>query len=52
MDLRDLDKTTVNLIPENIFMEGDTLLVQYIIKSWTLDPKNISRLFIIKYDLK
>ena len=52
MDLRDLDKTTVNLIPENIFMEGDTLLVQYIIKSWTLDRKNISRLFIIKYDLK
>ena len=52
MDLRDLDKTTVNLIPENIFMEGDTLLVQYIIKSWKLDRKNISRLFITKYYLK
>lgn len=52
MDLRDLDKTTVNLIPESIFMEGDTLLVQYIIKSWTLERKNISRLFLIYYELE
>merc|ERR1712038_1450667 len=40
--LRDVDKSTMNMIPENIFMESDTVLVQYIIKSWTLQLRNTS----------
>merc|ERR1719422_472168 len=30
------------MIPENIFMEGDTVLVQYIIAKWSLELKNSS----------
>ena len=42
MELRELDKPTINMIPENIFMEGDTVLVQYIIAKWSLELKNSS----------
>ena len=40
MELRDSDKTTVNLIPGNISMVGDTVLVQYIVESWSLEHRD------------
>jgi len=40
MELRELDKPTINMIPEDIFMEGDTVLVQYIIAKWSLELKD------------
>ena len=49
MEIRDLDKSTMNMIPENIFMESDTVLVQYIIKSWTLQLRNTSNIWILQY---
>ena len=40
MALRDLDKSSLNMVPDEIMMESDTVLVQYIIKSWKLQNKN------------
>ena len=40
MELRDSDKTTVNLIPGNISMVGDTVLVQYIVENWSLEHRD------------
>ena len=42
MALRDLDKSSLNMVPDEIMMESDTILVQYIIKSWKLQNKNPS----------
>ena len=42
MEIRDLERSTVNLIPELVFMESDTVLVQYIISKWSLDYRNSS----------
>ena len=42
MALRDLDKSSLNMVPDEIIMESDTILVQYIIKSWKLQNKNPS----------
>ena len=42
MEIRDLEKTTINLVPELVFMESDTVLVQYIISSWSLQYRNDS----------
>ena len=44
MALRDLDKSSLNMVPDEIMMESDTILVQYIIKSWKLQNKNPSTL--------
>ena len=40
MEIRDLEKTTINLVPELVFMESDTVLVQYIISSWLLEQRH------------
>ena len=42
MEIRDLEKTTISLVPELVFMESDTVLVQYIISSWSLQHRNDS----------
>ena len=42
MEIRDLEKTTIRLVPELVFMESDTVLVQYIISSWSLQHRNAS----------
>ena len=42
MEIRDLEKTTISLVPELVFMESDTVLVQYIISSWSLQYRNHS----------
>ena len=47
MALRDLDKSSINMVPDEIIMESDTILVQYIIKSWKLQNKNPSMNLII-----
>ena len=57
MELRELDKPTINMIPEDIFMEGDTVLVQYIIAKWSLELKDpgkdwILNIFLSKYFLR
>ena len=36
MEIRELERSTINLVPELVFMESDTVLVQYIISSWSL----------------
>ena len=43
IELKDLEKASVNLTPESIFMEGDTVLVQYIIQKWSLHIRNESK---------
>ena len=42
MEIRDLERSTVNLEPENVFMESETVLVQYIISNWSLNLRNLS----------
>ena len=42
MEVRELERETINLVPESVFMEGDTVLVQYIISSWSLQYRNNS----------
>ena len=32
MEIRDLERSTINLIPDTVIMQSDTVLVQYIIK--------------------
>ena len=36
MEIRELERLIINLVPELVFMESDTVLVQYIISSWSL----------------
>ena len=36
MSLRDIEMTTINLTPDKVQMQGDTVLVQYIVQSWEL----------------
>ena len=52
MELRDSDKTTVNLIPGNISMVGDTVLVQYIVENWSLEHRDKGNMQYIKRSLK
>ena len=42
MEIRELERLTINLVPELVFMESDTVLVQYIISSWSLQNRNDS----------
>ena len=42
MEIRELERETINLVPELVFMESDTVLVQYIISSWSLQYRNDS----------
>ena len=42
MEIRELERSTVDLEPENVFMESETLLVQYIISHWSLSFRNSS----------
>ena len=42
MEIRELERETINLVPELVFMESDTILVQYIISSWSLQYRNNS----------
>lgn len=43
MELRKLDRSAIKILPESIFMEGDTVLVQYIVTKWSLNSKNSSK---------
>ena len=36
LEIRELERSTINLVPEMVFMESDTVLVQYIISRWSL----------------
>ena len=36
LEIRELERLSVNLVPEMVFMESDTELVQYIISKWSL----------------
>ena len=42
MEIRELERKTISLVPELVFMESDTVLVQYIISSWSLQYRNDS----------
>ena len=42
MEIRELERSTISLVPELVFMESDTVLVQYIISSWSLQYRNDS----------
>ena len=42
MEIRELERKTISLVPELVFMESDTVLVQYIISSWSLQFRNAS----------
>ena len=52
IELKDLEKASVNLTPESIFMEGDTVLVQYIIQKWSLHIRNESKTYILCLSVK
>ena len=41
MEIRELERSTVNLVPELVFMEGDTVLVQYIVSDWSLQLRSV-----------
>ena len=49
MEIRDLEKTTINLVPELVFMESDTVLVQYIISRWSLQYRQAMNRYKILY---
>ena len=36
LSLRDIEMSTINLTPDQVKMQGDTVLVQYIVQSWEL----------------
>ena len=40
MEIRELERSTVNLVPEMVFMESDTILVQYIVSDWSLQLRS------------
>ena len=42
MEIREPERSTISLVPELVFMESDTVLVQYIISSWSLQLRNAS----------
>ena len=44
MEIRELERLTINLVPELVFMESDTVLVQYIISNWSLEHRHATRI--------
>ena len=42
LEVTDLERSTINLVPGEVFMESDTVLVQYLISSWSLQLRNSS----------
>ena len=44
MEIRELERLTISLVPELVFMESDTVLVQYIISSWSLEHRHATRI--------
>ena len=47
MEIRDLERSTVNLVPERVFMESETILVQYIISRWSLNLRQEFHLILL-----
>ena len=43
LELRDLERASINLIPKNVIMESKTTLTQYIISKWSLQYKSQSK---------
>ena len=44
LELRDLERASINLIPKNVIMESKTTLTQYIISKWSLEYKTESNI--------
>ena len=42
LELRDLERASINLIPKIVMMESKTVLTQYIISKWSLEYKTES----------
>ena len=41
--VRELEKSAITITPKHIFMEGDTVLTQYIVPKWSLKYINESK---------
>ena len=44
LELRDLERASINLIPKIVMMESKTVLTQYIISKWSLEYKTESNI--------
>ena len=42
LELRELERASINLIPKIVMMESKTVLTQYIISKWSLEYKTES----------
>ena len=40
LELRDLEKATIKLVPHTIVMESETELTQYVIAKWSLQYRS------------
>ena len=40
LELRDLEKSTIKLIPHNVVMESETELTQYVLAKWSLQYRS------------
>ena len=43
LELRELERASINLIPKIVMMESKTVLTQYIISKWSLEYKTESK---------
>ena len=50
LELRDLERSTINLVPKNVMMESDTELTQYIITRWSLNYKSGEKNFFLSFN--
>ena len=44
LELRELERASINLIPKIVMMESKTVLTQYIISKWSLEYKTESNI--------
>ena len=43
LELRELERASISLIPKTVMMESKTVLTQYIISKWSLEYKTESK---------
>ena len=48
LELRDLEKSTIKLLPHNVVMESETQLTQYVIAKWSLQYRSSRKIYLTK----
>ena len=48
LELRELERSSILLVPKDVVMESETVLTQYIISKWSLQYKSEGRRLVLE----